>query len=239
MRGERGVRSIGLKEADAQPWMFAKVPSPRWRRTGLIPTSRRTVRRRSSGSGLGASLVADHEEYGVRWTVLQDVEGNEFCVAGKHGGRPQAREGHHCGRAAGLGVTSGIRLRLLGCCLTCVRAVDDAQGRPRFCPQAVDGRLCRSFGRNGKGIHIRSHSAPACCPQEAPVCRPGVHMLSTGSFAYSADRVVSGSCGLYGGACFAERTRRERPLSSTMTAQRPRRAARWVVSGAWCSGGQG
>ena len=34
--------------------------------------------------GLGASVVADHDESGVRWTVLQDVEGNEFCVAGKH-----------------------------------------------------------------------------------------------------------------------------------------------------------
>ena len=31
--------------------------------------------------GLGASRVRDVEEYGMQWTVLQDPEGNEFCVA--------------------------------------------------------------------------------------------------------------------------------------------------------------
>ena len=30
---------------------------------------------------LGATRVADKDEWGVRWTVLTDVEGNEFCVA--------------------------------------------------------------------------------------------------------------------------------------------------------------
>ena len=36
------------------------------------------------GATAGATKVADHDEDDVRWTVLQDVEGNEFCVAGKH-----------------------------------------------------------------------------------------------------------------------------------------------------------
>jgi hypothetical protein len=31
--------------------------------------------------GLGATRTDDHDEFGVRWTVLADVEGNEFCVA--------------------------------------------------------------------------------------------------------------------------------------------------------------
>jgi hypothetical protein len=31
--------------------------------------------------GLGATKVGDYDEYGTRWTTLQDVEGNEFCVA--------------------------------------------------------------------------------------------------------------------------------------------------------------
>jgi hypothetical protein len=31
--------------------------------------------------GLGAAHLADHDEYGHRWTVLQDPSGNEFCVA--------------------------------------------------------------------------------------------------------------------------------------------------------------
>ncbi len=31
--------------------------------------------------GLGATRVADMEEYGYTWTVMTDPEGNEFCVA--------------------------------------------------------------------------------------------------------------------------------------------------------------
>ena len=31
--------------------------------------------------GLGATLVHDKDEWGVRWTTLTDPEGNEFCVA--------------------------------------------------------------------------------------------------------------------------------------------------------------
>ena len=30
---------------------------------------------------LGATHRSDHDEYGHRWTVLQDPAGNEFCVA--------------------------------------------------------------------------------------------------------------------------------------------------------------
>jgi predicted enzyme related to lactoylglutathione lyase len=31
---------------------------------------------------LGATRVDDQDELGLRWTVLRDPEGNEFCVAG-------------------------------------------------------------------------------------------------------------------------------------------------------------
>ena len=31
---------------------------------------------------LGATVVAEHELPGFAWTVLQDPEGNEFCVGG-------------------------------------------------------------------------------------------------------------------------------------------------------------
>jgi Glyoxalase-like domain len=30
---------------------------------------------------LGATRIADTEEYGYKWTVMADPEGNEFCVA--------------------------------------------------------------------------------------------------------------------------------------------------------------
>ncbi|GAA4587490.1 putative enzyme related to lactoylglutathione lyase [Actinoplanes octamycinicus] len=31
--------------------------------------------------GLGAAYLAEHDEYGHQWVVLQDPSGNEFCVA--------------------------------------------------------------------------------------------------------------------------------------------------------------
>ena len=31
--------------------------------------------------GLGAKRLADHDEQGVRWTTMGDVEGSEFCIA--------------------------------------------------------------------------------------------------------------------------------------------------------------
>jgi hypothetical protein len=31
--------------------------------------------------GLGATVTGEHDEYGVRWTVLHDPQDNEFCVA--------------------------------------------------------------------------------------------------------------------------------------------------------------
>ncbi len=33
---------------------------------------------------LGASKMADKAEWGHEWAVLQDPEGNEFCVSGPH-----------------------------------------------------------------------------------------------------------------------------------------------------------
>ncbi len=30
---------------------------------------------------LGATELREHDEFGFRWTVLQDPEGNEFCIA--------------------------------------------------------------------------------------------------------------------------------------------------------------
>jgi predicted enzyme related to lactoylglutathione lyase len=35
--------------------------------------------------GLGAVRGADHDMPGLTWTVLQDPEGNEFCVGSVHG----------------------------------------------------------------------------------------------------------------------------------------------------------
>jgi hypothetical protein len=69
---------------DEPRWLFQKVPEDK------------TVKNRvhvdlvSSGDreaeiarlvDLGAKRIADKEEWGHRWTVMADPEGNEFCVA--------------------------------------------------------------------------------------------------------------------------------------------------------------
>ena len=76
--------SIGRGEGpDTVSWFFAKVPE------------KRTVKNRAHVDlvaddkdeeltrllDLGATKLADVEEYGHAWTVLQDPEGNEFCLA--------------------------------------------------------------------------------------------------------------------------------------------------------------
>jgi predicted enzyme related to lactoylglutathione lyase len=78
--------SIGGSDADrAEPaWYFEKVPEPKTAKNrmhlDLIDPDPSAVTRLVS---LGASVVAEHElrAGGHRWTVMQDPEGNEFCVA--------------------------------------------------------------------------------------------------------------------------------------------------------------
>jgi catechol 2,3-dioxygenase-like lactoylglutathione lyase family enzyme len=42
---------------------------------------------------LGATRGETHDEYGVKWTVLQDPEGNELCVAQHAAPAPDAGHG--------------------------------------------------------------------------------------------------------------------------------------------------
>ena len=64
-------------------WLFAKVPEPKRAKNRMhvdlaaADHEAEVVRL----VGLGATRVADVDEWGYRWTVLQDPEGNEFCVA--------------------------------------------------------------------------------------------------------------------------------------------------------------
>jgi hypothetical protein len=69
---------------DGDPtWMFAKVPEPKTAKNRLhldlmTPDPEAEIARLV---GLGATRVANVEEYGYEWTVMTDPEGNEFCVA--------------------------------------------------------------------------------------------------------------------------------------------------------------
>ena len=76
--------SIGGADAGrAQPaWYFEKVPEPKRTKNRLhvdfVDPDPSAVEHLES---LGASVVARHALGDHRWTVLQDPEGNEFCVA--------------------------------------------------------------------------------------------------------------------------------------------------------------
>jgi hypothetical protein len=64
-------------------WMFVKTPEPKVAKNRMhldlmAPDPEAEVARLVD---LGATRVADMEEYGYTWTVMADPEGNEFCVA--------------------------------------------------------------------------------------------------------------------------------------------------------------
>jgi hypothetical protein len=66
-----------------QTWIFARVPEPKTAKNRLhldlaAPDPEAEVVRLVA---LGATRVADLNEYGYVWTVMADPEGNEFCVA--------------------------------------------------------------------------------------------------------------------------------------------------------------
>ena len=78
--------SIGGGDADrVEPaWYFEKVPERKTAKNrmhvDLVDPAPSAVQRLVS---LGASIVAEHTLGNHRWTVMQDPEGNEFCIANK------------------------------------------------------------------------------------------------------------------------------------------------------------
>jgi Glyoxalase-like domain len=74
--------SIGIAD-DAPGWFFIKVPERKTAKNrvhvDLVAADREAEVERLVS--LGASRLADHDEYGHRWTVLRDPEANEFGVA--------------------------------------------------------------------------------------------------------------------------------------------------------------
>jgi predicted enzyme related to lactoylglutathione lyase len=68
---------------DEETWLFAKVPEKKVAKNRMhvdlaAPDREAEVARLLE---LGATRVADMNEWGYEWTVMQDPEGNEFCVA--------------------------------------------------------------------------------------------------------------------------------------------------------------
>lgn len=67
-------------------WFFVKVPEGKTakNRMHIDLESDDRVAETERLTTLGASHVADKDEWGIQWTVLHDPEGNEFCVSGPH-----------------------------------------------------------------------------------------------------------------------------------------------------------
>ena len=75
--------SVGWAPADDPTWLFVQVPEAKVAKNRvhldvMAPDVDAEVARLVD---LGATRVADIEEYGYTWTVMTDPEGNEFCVA--------------------------------------------------------------------------------------------------------------------------------------------------------------
>jgi hypothetical protein len=82
--GRRDTVGWAPVEGDNDPtWMFSKVPEPKTAKNRMhldlmSPDPEAEVVHLIE---LGATRVADMNEYGYEWTVMADPEGNEFCVA--------------------------------------------------------------------------------------------------------------------------------------------------------------
>jgi hypothetical protein len=73
----------GWRLDDDPTWLFAKVPEPKVAKNRMH-VDLAAPDREAEVAGLvelGATRVADMNEWGYEWTVMRDPEGNEFCVA--------------------------------------------------------------------------------------------------------------------------------------------------------------
>jgi hypothetical protein len=73
----------GWRVGDEPTWLFSKVPESKTAKNRMhvdlaTEDCESEVARLVE---LGATRIADMDEWGYRWTVLLDPEGNEFCVA--------------------------------------------------------------------------------------------------------------------------------------------------------------
>ncbi|MBI5090762.1 MAG: VOC family protein [Actinobacteria bacterium] len=76
--------SIGFPaKPGEQAWLFIQVPEVKTAKNRMHVDLTTDDRHAEVARlvALGATQVGEHDEYGHRWTVLQDPEGNEFCVA--------------------------------------------------------------------------------------------------------------------------------------------------------------
>jgi Glyoxalase-like domain len=78
--------SIGGTDADRREpaWYFNKVPEPKRAKNRVhLDVVNPDPAAVDELVRLGATIAGQHQIRGHHWTVMQDPEGNEFCIAGK------------------------------------------------------------------------------------------------------------------------------------------------------------
>ena len=83
MREHRDLDGWSISDADGPTWLFTRVPEPKVAKNRMH-VDLAALEHESAVTRLvelGARRVMDMDEWGYRWTVLQDPEGNELCVA--------------------------------------------------------------------------------------------------------------------------------------------------------------
>ena len=81
--GTSAFASIGAGDEQRTTWYFIRVPEAKVAKNRMHVDLQADDREAevSRLEGLGAKRLADHEQDGLHWTTLADVEGNEFCIA--------------------------------------------------------------------------------------------------------------------------------------------------------------
>ncbi|MGI8625670.1 MAG: VOC family protein [Geodermatophilaceae bacterium] len=82
------LATLNRNGSDLPRFMFLKVPEAktaknRWHLDLLVENSTPRSQEVARLVDLGATHVADKDEWGHSWSVLTDPEGNEFCVAAR------------------------------------------------------------------------------------------------------------------------------------------------------------
>jgi predicted enzyme related to lactoylglutathione lyase len=81
--GNEWIRAIGQHDRTVGPaWLFLRVPEPKAAKNRVHVDLSTADREQEVARlvALGATRVADKNEWGAQWTVMADPEGNEFCV---------------------------------------------------------------------------------------------------------------------------------------------------------------
>ncbi len=84
----RYFASIGVTEDVRPRWLFLAVPEAKEakNRCHLDLESENRSKEITRLVGLGAAHIADKAEHGHEWSVMNDPEGNEFCIGGPMNG---------------------------------------------------------------------------------------------------------------------------------------------------------